>query len=232
MATALSIINDALKEIGVLAAIEAANSTMADDAFRALNRLCNLWSNEPAFAYVNTAISIALTGQASFTVGPTGNLVANRPILVDSAYLVRDGITYPVEVVDYTIWDSIAYKATTGGNAYIIYYEPALPDGIVNVWPLSTGCTLYLRTTDLVTSFPDLSTDVTLAPGYEEYFIKSLAVDRAPSFGREASKSTTRAAINAMKTIKKTNTSIPLLQIDPTLTRGGRGSLGRFLGGY
>lgn len=232
MATASTIITDALKEIGVLADAETATSSMADDALRALNRLMQLWSNSQSFAYVASTVSKALTGQASYTIGPTGDVVTDRPISVDTATVVRDGITYPVEVTDNQKFDSISYKAATGANTSIVYYAADVPNGIVYVWPLATGCTLNLRVLNLVFEFPDLGTDVVMPPGYEEAFIKNLAVNIAPQFGVNPSPLTMKAAVSSMKTIQRTNNVIPTLSIDSSLMGYKGGSLPAFLGGY
>jgi len=232
MATATTIISDALKELGVIADGETPTASESDDAFRALNRLMNLWSNDQSFAWVANTVSKALTGLASFTVGPTGDVVTLRPISIETATVVRDGITYPVEVTDNQKWDSISYKAATGANTSIIYYAAEVPNGIVNVWPLATGCTLNMRVINLVTSFPDISTDVNLPPGYEQAFIKNLAVDIAPSFKATPSPLTVRAASVAMKSIQRTNNVVPTMSIDSSLMGYRGGSLPAFLGGY
>lgn len=226
MATAQTIVNDALQEIGVLAEGETASATMADNALRALNRIMGLLSNDKSFAYSDTAISLALTGQTSFTVGATGDLAADRPIRIDSAYVIRDGITYPVEVIGSDKWDEIPYKATTGSVPEVIYYNATMVNGIVYPYPVSTGCTLYLRTSSLVTSFATLGTALSMPPGYEEYLIKALAVNISPQYPAGVlSKLTQLAAINALKVIKRTNKQIPRLSIDPALNGGGTSGL-------
>ena len=232
MATAQTIITDALKEIGVLADGETPSGSMSSDALRALNRLMDLWSNDSAFAYVASTVSKALTGQASFTVGPTGDVVDDRPISVETATVIRDGITYPVEVTDNQKWDSISYKGATGANTSIVYYAADVPNGTVNVWPLATGCTLNLRVINLVTTFPDQTTDVSLPPGYETAFIKNLAVDLAPGYGATPSALTMKAAQSSMRSIERTNLVVPTMTIDSSLMGYKGGSLPAFLGGY
>lgn len=232
MATAGSIINDALKEISVLAEDETPSATMSNDALRSLNRLMELWSNSAAFAYVATILSRALTGESSFTIGLTGQLVSARPIAISTATVDRDGITYPVRVIDQQLWENISYKAADGANTSLVYYEADLPNGTVNVWPVASGCTLNLSVLTVVTSFADLVTDVSLPPGYEEAFISNLAVNLAPSYGVMPSQLTLQSAKSSLKTIKKTNRIIPTMTIDPALTNYGRGgSLAAFMGG-
>lgn len=232
MTTATTIITDALKEITVISEGETPTTEMFADALRMLNRLMELWSNDASFAYVASIVSKALTSQASFTIGPTGDVVGLRPIAVATATVVRDLITYPVRVIDQQLWENIAYKTAAGANTGLVYYEAAEPNGIVNLWPIATGCTVKLSVINLVTTFPDLTTSVTLPPGYEQAFIMNLAVSLSPSYAVSPSPLTLKAAKTSLATIKKTNNIIPTMIIDPALTNYGRtGSLAAFLGG-
>lgn len=233
MATALTIITDALKEICVLADEETPSASMADDAFRALNRMMEKWSNDQSFAYVANTRSMALTGQSSFTIGPTGDVVANRPIRIETATVDRSGITYPVNVVDNQKWDAISYKGVNGANTAIVYYEALMPDGVVHIWPVATGCTLNLRVIDIVNTFPSLATVLSMPPGYEEALIKNLAVNIAPQYADATlSKLTMMAARSSMKAIQNTNNIVPTMDIDGTLTNRNGGNIAAFLGGY
>jgi hypothetical protein len=234
MATAGTIVNDALKEIGVLAEGETPTASMADDALRALNRIMESLSNYQAFAYTPSLVSKALTSQTSFTVGPTGDVVVDRPIAVESAFVDRSNLTYPVRVVNNQQWDSIVYKTSTGSNTEVIWYEPTVPNGIVHVWPKCTGCTLNLRVINLVVSFATLATTVSLPPGYEEALIKNLAVNIAPQYPAcNLSPLTIQQAKNSLKIITRTNNAIPTLSLDPILMGNRRSNnLAAILGGY
>jgi len=99
MATALTVITDAFKEIGVLAEGDTPTASMADDALRALNRIMAMLSNDQAFAYFPNLITRNLTGESSFTIGPTGDVISDRPIKIETATVDRQGITYPVTVL-------------------------------------------------------------------------------------------------------------------------------------
>jgi len=234
MATAATMVSDALKEINILAEGETPSAEMADDALRALNRLMELWSNDQSFAYFASTVSLALTGQASFTVGPassTPDVTADRPISVDIATVDRLGITYPVSVFDYAKWDAISYKGIAGANTSVVYYEATMPKGIVHVWPLATGCTLNLRVLNVVNSFANLATTLSMPPGYEEALIKNLAVNISPQYGVVPSVLTMRAATSSMKRINRTNNVIPTMEIDGALQNRRGSSIATFLGG-
>ena len=98
--TAAVIISDALKEILVIGEGEAPSATMLSDGLRMLNRLLDTFSNNNDFAYFASMEQKALTGQQAMTIGPTGDIVATRPIKVETAVVDRNGITYPVKVID------------------------------------------------------------------------------------------------------------------------------------
>lgn len=234
MATATSIIRDALMELGVLAEGDTATASMSNDALRALNRVCELLSNGKSFAYYPSLSQRALTGESSFTIGPSGDVTAARPISIESAYNDRSGISYPVRVVDNQLWDSIAYKGLTGqSNAIYIWYEPLLPNGVVHVWPITSGCTLNMRTVNMVASFPDLTTNVSLPPAYEDCLICNLAVRLSTQYPAGVlSVATVANARNTLKTIRKTNLVVPTLSLPSSVTsNGGNVGYANFISG-
>jgi len=234
MPTAATVIQDALLELGVLASGETPTAAMANDALRALNRLMDTLSNGQSFAFYANTVSRALTGEASFTIGPvTGDVVTARPIKIETATVVRQGITYPVSVLDNQKWDAISFKGANGANTSGVYYEAQSPLGIVYVWPLASGCTLNLRVVNQVAVFPDLTTDLSLPPGYEEALVKCLAVAISPQYpANPLAPVTARAARRALVMINRVNNVIPTQQIDSVLLnyRGGS-TLAGFLGG-
>lgn len=208
--TARVLVSDALKELKVLAEGDTATGTMADDALRALNRLMEILSNNQSFAYYPVLVQRSLTGESSFTVGPTGNVVTARPINIESAYVTYSGLDYPVRVVDNQLWDGISNKATTGSLTEYVWYEGTMSNGIVHVAPLASGVTLNLRVITLVATFATLDTVLTLPPGYEECLMSNLAVRLSPQYPAGAlSPITERAARTSLKTIQRKNNVIP-----------------------
>lgn len=240
--TALQIITDALKEIGVLAEGETPSATMSDDAFRALNRIAAKMSNDQSFSpFANHESRVLQTGnytvgaqgEATFTIGPTGDLVTNRPIKIDTATVDRNGITYPVTVVDNQKWDSIIYKGAAGANPVALYYEATSPNAIVHLWPLATGCTLNMRVINQVVGFQTLASILTMPQGYEEFLIKALAINIAPQYPGCVLNPLTRIAMkSALRYLQDTNNVVPTMTIDSNLVNRHGGSLAAFLGGY
>jgi hypothetical protein len=220
MATAQNICSDALKECGALAEDETMTATMADDALRGLNMLVEQLSNTKPFAYVASIVQKALTGQPSFTVGLTGNVIADAPIKIESATFELNNAIYNVAVLTSDKWELLQNKTQTGSVPIYIYYEAGKPNGKVNIWPIVNGGVLKLNVLDLVVNFPDLTTEVLLPAGYQRALTKALCVDQAPIYGMSVSQLTLRAASASMRAIKRANLIVPKLDIDCALPTG------------
>ena len=231
--TAGTLINDSLFELGVLAEGDTPTAEMSALGLRVLNRMLDTLSTNQSFAYYANLVTRALTGEASFTVGPSGNVVGQRPIGIESAFVDRGGIQYPVRVIDNQLFDGIVYPAAAGANTVYVYYEATVPDGIVHVWPLATGCTLKLRIINQVVNFTDLVTPTTLPPGYEECIVSNLSVRLSPYYPAvQLNPMTLRTAKTSLDMIQRRNNVIPTLSLPAAVTanRGGF-SLANFLGG-
>lgn len=223
--TAAVIISDALKEIQVIGEDETPSATMYSDSLRMLNRLLDTLSNVASFAFDNTIRQLALTGQASFDIGPSGDIVALRPIKITSAFYTLGDIDYPVDVVSIEEYDAIPYKGTIGSVPDLIAYNGVYPNGVVYVYPKCSGGTINLRTIDLVKTFAATSTNIDLPEGYEDAIMLKLAIRMAPSYGKTVSAETKLAAKVANKIVKRTNTVIPKLSLPDSMTSGSISNL-------
>lgn len=229
--TAQVIITDALKEIQIIGEGDTPSAATLADGLRMVNRLLDTFSNDRNFAYFPSQLSIALTGQTSFTIGTTGDIVADRPIEIDTAYVVRNGVSYPVKVIDNERYDRITYKDLQGANTQAIYYEAQYPLGIVYPYPIATGCTLYMRVLNSVKQFAALSTNIDMPPGYEDYIMLGLAIRWAPQFGKTISPETKMAYHRASKNVKQNNIVVPTMSLPVSVQSGNRGSYSDYLSG-
>lgn len=224
MTTAVVMISDALAEIGVLGDGETANGDMLDRGLRMLNRMLETQSNLRAFDFTSRRITHVTANEASFDIGPTGDVVTTRPIKIESATATRGGIEYPVAVIDVDQWDAISYKSATGSIPECIYYDGAYPDGLVYLYPVTTGATLNIRVTSSVKVLAAYD-DLDLPEGYEDALMLALAVRMCPSYGRPVSKETLIAARNAMNVVKRTNRTIKKLKLPAVMTDNGSSGL-------
>jgi len=181
---------------------------------------------------VNTSVS--QSGVHTFTqTSSLTKTIAPRPIGIETAYLDRSGIHYPVRVIDNQLFDGIIYPAASGANTVYIYYEAQEPNGIVHCWPLATGCTLGLRVINQVVNFTDLTTPTTLPPGYEECIVSNLCVRLSPFYPTiQLNPVTARLAKTSLDLIQRRNNVVPTmsLPVAVTVNKGGF-SLANFLSG-
>lgn len=214
MTTAATIIADALIEIG---AQGASDTTPAEDqalCLRKLNQIAQRWSNSRLAVPVLTEISIPMTGAQTYTIGPTGVVVAARPIKAISATAIdANGLEYPVSLYARRDWDAIGQKAVLGGPPDVAWYQPSTPNGVLHVYPLSTAYTIRLDCLTLLASFPSAATTLVLPEGYESALTLTLADDVAAAFGKQTTADTRRRCAAAMAAIKATNTEAVYLDV-------------------
>lgn len=224
--TAAVMITDALNEIQVIGEGETPSATMYADGLRMLNRLLDVFSHKASFAFDASLRSLALTGQASFDVGPTGDVVTLRPIKITSAYATMGGIDYRVRIISLEEYDTIGLKTSTGSIPECIAYNGVFPDGVVYVYPKCSGVTINLRTVDQVKTFAATSTQIDMPEGYEDAIMLALAIRMAPGYGVQVNPDTRLAANRAIKLVERTNRTIPNLSLPDavmpdSLTRSG-----------
>ena len=229
--TAAVMIADALKEILVIGEGETPSSEMLSDGLRMLNRICDTLANHNDFAFYASQVQMALTGQQSFTIGPTGDIVSSRPLLIESAVVDRGSITYPVRTIDVQQYDEVTLKSLAGANTQAIYYEATYPNGTVYCYPLATGCTLKMRVLNSTKQFASLSDQIEMPPGYEDALMLKLAIRSAPGYGKQVSADTRQDARNAWRAITQTNGVVPVLGLPSALINGGGTSYAAFMSG-
>jgi hypothetical protein len=213
--TALDIIKRAMRLIGVYAIGEDPTAAESQDGLAALNSLLASISNESLLVYARSKDAIALSaGQSSFTIGPTGTTASARPVKVlDESYVEFGGVSYPLQVLTLAQYNDIAIK-TLSSIPQALYVQADMPDATVHLWPQpSEAMTLNLWSDKLVTSFPSLTTVVSLPPGYDRLLAFALAIDLAPEYEREPSQTVIRQAMAARRVLKRTNTEVPQLDM-------------------
>lgn len=211
MTTALTLITDALLEIG---AHDAGQSVPAEDAalaLRLLNRIMGRWSNSPALFPVIPEQSVTMTGAESYVVGPSTSLV--RPLRVDRATFILGEVEYPVNVLNRAEWDRIAVKDVDGGPVTDVWYEASNTNGRVYVYPLAPSGTLRLEGATKLATFASLASEVDLPEGYESAIVLTLALDLAGPFRVQPPADLRQRAAGAVRVLKRMNTEALLVSV-------------------
>lgn len=220
MTTALSLIKDALQEIGVIDESETPNDEDSAKGLRTMNDLLDAWSLENLTVYVQNNYTYTLIpGQAVYTIGTAGNFAGPRLTGINGAFTTYQTVDFPIQIIDDQTYNDIPLKTQAGIIVQALNYDATMPLSRVTLWPVpSQAIPITLLANQLFTTPVTLSTDLGFPPGYNRAFIKSLAVELCPAYGKEASPTLVRLMVSAMKTIKRQNKRTPVLRYDPALS--------------
>lgn len=224
MTTALDLIKRSMRMLGVYSIGEDPSPDESQDSLTALNSLLGSMANSPQLIYAKTLDTIALTAaDASITVGPTGETVTTRPVeVLPESYVVLSGVSYPLAVFTLQQYVGIPVKASQGIPAGL-WPQMDMPNITLTFWPVpSSAMTLNLWSNKQVTTFPALTTVVTLPPGYEEMLAYLLAEAMAPEFDVDpVPVAVVRGAGRARRVLKRTNLQVPTLALPSIMLGGG-----------
>lgn len=204
--TALDIIKRALAKARVLGTGDILDDEDAQLSLDTLNLMLESWSIDRLFVYVEELQSYSIAGGVpQYTIGPGGDFNVTRPNELTSCYAVVNGVSYPVEILrNGQQYDTIQLKQLGQPWPQAIWYEKTYPLGTLHVWPMG-NCSLNLRFTTALQQFANLTTQITLPPGYKEAIVNALAVKLAEDFNTDIPATVVQSASNAIARLKRLN---------------------------
>ena len=185
--TALDLITRSMRLINALAAGEQPTPEDANDALETLNELIDGWSTQSLAVYSTNNDEFTTTpGKARYTYGAGGDINAQRPIFVNDAYCIRQGVTTFVRVIDITEYNTIPLKGTSQPLVERLLYTNLFPFGQIDLWPVpSEAVTIGITSGRVIADVPDLQTSIALPPGYLRALRYNLAVDLWPEYANK-----------------------------------------------
>lgn len=206
MATAQSIVNRSLRLLGQIEPGEDPTDDESDDALEALNAMLSSWRNERLMCYATQEESLTLANaDASYTVGPGGDLDTDRPIDILAAWVVDNNISYAVQLITDDQYAAIQDKTTASDWPDRLNYRPTMATGTIYVYPVPNAT----RTLKLLTRVPldslALSDTISLPPGWEDALAFNLAIAIAPEYQTEPAPTVIRNARETKAAIKVVN---------------------------
>jgi hypothetical protein len=203
-------INGALRLIGQLAEGEEPSAATANDALAALNQMIDSWNTERLSVFsTQDQVFSWLPNFATRTLGPTGDFVGNRPILVDDSTYFRDpssNISFGIKLVNQQQYNGIAVKTVTSTYPQVMFVNMTYPDITMTVYPVPTKVLeWHIVSVQELTTPALLSTPLAFPPGYLRAFRYNLACEIAPEFGVEPSPQVSRIAMYSKRNLKRIN---------------------------
>lgn len=205
---ASTIIKRAMRLLGVLPSGGTPTTDEYADALEALNALLDSWRNEKLMCYAFRDESITpVASQSNYTIGDTGDLATNRPVAIESAYVISSAVSYPITMRNELEYAAITSKASTADIPTDAYYNPTMPNGTLWVWPVPTLTTptIHIITRTPMLAFSTTATTAQLPPGWEEAMATNLAISIAPEYEREPSATVRKMAMESKANIKRIN---------------------------
>lgn len=208
--TANDQINGALRLLGVLAEGETPSAATSQDALTALNQMIDSWNTERLAVFSTMDQTRTwLSGLRSNTLGPTGTLVGDRPILLDDSTYFRDpqtNVSYGIKFINQQQYDGIAVKTVTSTYPQVMWINMSYPDIELYVYPVPLrSLEFHFISVEPLMSVPSLSTDITMPPGYLRAFKYNLALEIAGEFGINPNPQVARIAMTSKRNLKRIN---------------------------
>jgi hypothetical protein len=148
-------------------------------------------------------------GNQTRTLGPTGNFVGLRPILIDDATYFRDpgtNVSFGVKLINQQQYNGIAVKTVTSTYPQVMFVNNTFPDMTMTIYPVPTRqLEWHFVSVEELSNPATLATSLFFPPGYLRAFAYNLAMEIAPEFGVEPSPQVQRIAMTAKRNLKRIN---------------------------
>ena len=203
-------INRALRLLGILAEGETPSAATSQDALMALNQMIDSWNTERLSTFVTQdQVYIWPAGVISRDLGPSGDFVGNRPIMLDDATYYRDpgtNVSFGIKFINQQQYDGIAVKTVTSTYPQVCWVNMGYPDVTLTIYPRPTrDLEWHFVSVQELDRPADLSTPILFPPGYLRAFTYNLAMEFAPEFGVEPSPQVSRIAMTSKRDLKRIN---------------------------
>jgi hypothetical protein len=234
--TAGDIITGALRLLGVVAEGESPSPESAADALTAMNQMIDSWNTERLSVYATQDQIFSWPATViSRTMGPTGDFVGNRPILVDDSTYFKDpstGVSYGLKLINQQQYNGIALKTVRSTYPQVMWVNMTYPDIEMYIYPVPTRVLeFHIVSVEELTRPAILATVLSFPPGYLRAFRYNLACELAPEFGVEPSRQVQRVAMTSKRNLKRINNPDDIMAIPYSIV-GTRQRYNIFAGNY
>lgn len=203
-------ITRALRLLGVLAEGETPSAAMSQDGLMALNQMIDSWNTERLSVFcTQDQVFTWPAGEYIQTLGPSGDFVGNRPVLLDDATYFRDpgtNVSFGIKFINQQQYNGIAVKTVTSTYPQVIFVNMGFPDVTMSIYPRPTrDLEWHFVSVQELTQPAALDTVLHFPPGYMRAFAYNLAMEMAPEYGVEPAPQITRIAMTSKRNLKRIN---------------------------
>ena len=203
-------ITRALRLLGVLAEGETSSASVMQDSLMAMNQMIDSWNTERLSVFCTQDQTFTWpAGQITRTLGPSGNFIGLRPVLLDESTYFRDpgtNVSFGIKFINQQQYNGIAVKTVTSTYPQVIFVNMTYPDVTMTIYPQPTrDLEWHFVSVQELSNPATLVTDLLFPPGYLRAFTYNLAMEIAPEFGVEPSPQVQRIAMTSKRNLKRIN---------------------------
>jgi hypothetical protein len=203
-------INRSLRLLGILAEGETPSAAMSQDALIALNQMIDSWSTERLAVFcTQDQVFTWPAGEYIRTLGPSGNFIGLRPVMLDDATYFRDpgtNVSFGIKFINQQQYDGIAVKTVTSTYPQVCFVNMGFPDITMSIYPRPTrDLEWHFVSVQELNQPATLATELHFPPGYMRAFTYNLAMEFAPEFGVEPSPQVSRISMTSKRDLKRIN---------------------------
>jgi hypothetical protein len=203
-------ITRALRLLGVLAEGETSSASVMQDSLMAMNQMIDSWNTERLSVFSTQDQTFTWpAGQITRTLGPSGNFIGLRPVLLDESTYYRDAstnVSFGIKFINQQQYNGIAVKTVTSTYPQVIFVNMTYPDVTMTIYPQPTrDLEWHFVSVQELSNPATLVTSLLFPPGYLRAFTYNLAMEIAPEFGVEPSPQVQRIAMTSKRNLKRIN---------------------------
>ena len=226
----------ALRLLGMLAEGETPSSETANDALLALRQMIDSWDTERLSVFsTQDQVFNWPSGERERSLGPTGDFVGLRPVLLDDSTYFRDpqtNVSYGIKFVNQQQYNGIAVKTVTSTYPQVMFTNMTYPNIEMVIYPVPLRLLeWHFISVEKLTQPATLATTILFPPGYLRAFRYNLACELAPEFGIEPSPTVSRIAMYSKRNLKRINNPDDIMALPYSIV-GNRQRYNVYAGNY
>lgn len=230
MTTVSQLITLALKDAGIVGVGQTPLNEDMNDAFTRLNYMLAQWAVTRFYVWHYNEYFVTATGQNSYTVGPSGNIVVPViPTKIESAF-TRQLVNSPPNQVDWPLtiipskedWDRVALKQLSAFPRYLWYdYSFENGSGTAYFWPVPQAnlYEMHISCMEQLQQFTGLTQVINMPLQYFACLHYNLAKRLRVAYAMPPDQELNILALDAINILKDANLQIPLLRMPVELLR-------------
>jgi hypothetical protein len=230
LTTPQSLVSLALRAIGIIGEGQIASAETNNDTFDVLNGMIGQWNRKRWMIYHEVDVSVAVTGQQSYVVGPGGDINVPRVDRLEWAFYRQFAQNAPgQQFVDFPLrilqsredYAQIPLKELTSWPL-AVFFDSGNPTGTLYPVPIPTVLTdsIHIGLKEHLSQFVALIQPINLPDEYVEAIWTNLAIRVAAIFpGTQITPAIEGLAKASISTVQTANTQIPTMNLVPGLTR-------------